>query len=88
MDTQVVVRLEKLVVHRDRAAHGQNKQHATRAYEEKESYKWQRASQAMATRLGPQMSKVISVCDREADIIEYLRYKTDTQQRFIVRSIS
>jgi hypothetical protein len=27
------------------------------------------------------------VCDREADIIEYLRYKTAEQQRFIVRSM-
>ena len=84
---QVVGLIEQHRWARDRAAHGQNKQHATRAYEEKESYKWQRASQAMATRLGPQISKVISVCDREADIIEYLRYKTDTQQRFIVRSM-
>jgi len=33
------------------------------------------------------MSKVISVCDREADIIEYLTYKTTHQQRFVVRSM-
>jgi len=84
---QVVGLIEQHRWTRDRAAHGQNKQHAKRAYEEKESYKWQRASQAMATRLGSQMLKVISVCDREADIIEYLSYKTDTQQRFIVRSM-
>lgn len=84
---QVVGLIEQHRWARDREAHGQKKQRAKRVYEEKESYKWQRASQAMATRLGPQMSKVISVCDREADIIEYLRYKTDTRQRFIVRSM-
>lgn len=84
---QVVGLIEQHRWARDREAHGQRNRHTKRAYEEKESYKWQRASQAMATRLGAQMSKVISVCDREADIIEYLRYKTDAQQRFIVRSM-
>lgn len=57
-----------------------------RLYEEKESYKWERASSIVAERLGTDMEKVISVCDREADIIEYLTYKTAHQQRFIVRS--
>ena len=84
---QVVGLIEQHRWARDRAAHGQKKRRAKRDYEEKESYKWQRASQAMATRLGEQMQKVISVCDREADIIEYLRFKTDAQQRFIVRSM-
>lgn len=32
------------------------------------------------------MEKVISVCDREADIIEYLTYKTAHQQSFVIRS--
>lgn len=84
---QVVGLIEQHRWARDREAYGQKKQRAKRDYEQKESYKWQRASAAMATRLGPQMQKVISVCDREADIIEYLRFKTDTQQRFIVRSM-
>lgn len=84
---QVVGLIEQHRWARDREAYGQKKQRAKRGYEQKESYKWQRASQAMATRLGSQMQKVISVCDREADIIEYLRYKTEAQQRFIVRSM-
>ncbi len=33
------------------------------------------------------MSEVISVCDREADLFEYLTYKHEQQQRFIVRSM-
>lgn len=72
---------------RDIKGYGQNRRHATRNYEDKESYKWERASKAMEQRLGANMRKVISVCDREADIIEYLTYKTNHQQRFIVRSM-
>lgn len=33
------------------------------------------------------MTNVISVCDREADIYEYLRYKQKHNQRFVVRSM-
>ena len=72
---------------RDISLYGQNNRHASRAYEDKESYKWEQASEAMASRLGSDMNKVISVCDREADIIEYLAYKTTKQQRFVVRSM-
>lgn len=72
---------------RDVGAYGQKHQHATRPYQEKESYKWERASRAMAERLQTQMNKVISVCDREADLIEYLQYKVGHDQRFVVRSM-
>lgn len=41
----------------------------------------------MATRLGNAMTNVISVCDREADICDYLIYKIANQQRFVVRSM-
>jgi len=72
---------------RDVNAYGQRNQHASRAYKEKESYKWERASRAMEQRLQAQMDKVISVCDREADLIEYLQYKLSRGQRFVVRSM-
>lgn len=83
----VVCLIEQKRWTRDVTLYGQNKHHASRAYESKESYKWEQASEAMSARLGSEMSKVISVCDREADIIEYLTYKTTHQQRFIVRSM-
>ena len=86
-EQQVVGLIEQQRWARDINTYGQNVDYAKRAYEDKESYKWQRASQAMVMRLGEQMSKVISVCDREADIIEYLSYKTVEQQRFVVRSM-
>ncbi len=38
-----------------------------RAYEEKESFKWEGASRSVASRLGTQMERVISVCDRESE---------------------
>ena len=41
----------------------------------------------MAKRLHTKIADVISVCDREADIYEYLRYKLNHDQRFVVRSI-
>lgn len=50
---QVVGLIEQHRWARDREAYGQKKQRAKRDYEQKESYKWQRASAAMATRLGP-----------------------------------
>lgn len=72
---------------RDIATRGKRARHATTPYTEKEGYKWESASTAMSSRLGDKMSDVISVCDREADIYEYLHYKLSTTQRFIVRSM-
>ena len=57
-----------------------------RPYEEKESYKWEVASEAMSQRLGAKLQDCISVCDREADIIEYLSYKCQHNQRFVARA--
>jgi len=71
---------------RERRKRGQRHQRRARAYEEKESYKWEQASVRMVARLGPKMQDVISVCDREADVYEYLRYKVTEQQRYLVRS--
>jgi hypothetical protein len=57
-----------------------------RPYEEKESFKWEDASNRLALRMGDDLKKVISVCDREADIFAYLAYKVEKDQRFIVRA--
>lgn len=86
-EQEVVGLIEQHRWARDINAYGQSNLHAKREYTEKESFKWQRASEAMANRLGTHMAKVISVCDREADIIEYLSYKIEHQQRFVVRSM-
>lgn len=71
---------------RDDAHYGKSKNKRTRAYREKESYKWEHASRSMLNRLGEKMHDVISICDREADIYDYLFYKLNNKQRFIVRA--
>lgn len=57
-----------------------------RQYSEKESFKWEKNTRELESRLGLKMADVISVCDREADIFEYIQYKLDHNQRFIVRA--
>lgn len=57
---------------RDDADYGKSKDKNRRAYVDKESYKWEQASRLMTERLGDKINKVISVCDREADIYTYL----------------
>jgi transposase-like protein/transposase Tn5 family protein len=52
----------------------------------KESEKWELASACVAERMGDLMTRTISVCDREADIYQYVAWKKAHHQRFIVRS--
>jgi hypothetical protein len=72
---------------RDPAQHGRAKERRKRAYETKESFKWQSASESVRALLGDErMADVISVCDREADIYEYLSTRLRRRERFIVRA--
>ena len=66
---------------------GKRHQRKNREYEEKESYKWEMSSRLMESRLGEKIKDVISVCDREADIYDYLQFKQQESQRFIVRAV-
>lgn len=78
--------IEQQVWCREIAGFGRKHARKQRRYEEKESYKWERASREMAARLGDKMDRTISVCDRESDIYEYLTYKREHEQRFVVRA--
>jgi len=40
----------------------------------------------MTARYGNAMNSIISVCDRESDIFDYIAYKDKHQQRFVVRA--
>ena len=71
---------------RDDKDYGKSKDKRKRDYHKKESYKWEHASRKMAERLKRKVGDVISVCDREADIYDYLYYKLSQNQRFIVRA--
>jgi hypothetical protein len=67
--------------------HGKSRHRKRRVYEDKESFKWQRAGQALRARLGEAVSeRVISVCDREADITEYLIWQQAVAGRYVVRA--
>ena len=81
------VYIDRLRWTRDITTRGKRAKHASTPYTEKEGYKWESASVNMSARLGAKIDDVISVCDREADIYEYLLYKLKTKQRFIVRSM-
>ena len=61
-------------------------QRAAQDYRDKESFKWQRSSEAMAERLGDTIQHTVSVCDRESDVYEYLHYKVNAEQRFVLRT--
>lgn len=71
---------------RDTKERGKKKHRRVRLYTEKESYKWESNTLELESRLGSKISDVISVCDREADIFEYMQYKIEHNQRFIVRA--
>jgi hypothetical protein len=71
---------------RDPASHGKNHTRRQRTYQDRESYKWERASVDTAQCLGPAMQRTISVCDRESDIYDYLWHKRRNNQRLVVRA--
>lgn len=71
---------------RDPAGYGKNHTRRQRAYQDRESYKWEQASVDTAQCLGPAMRRTISVCDRESDIYDYLWHKCRNNQRFVVRA--
>ena len=71
---------------RDNSNYGKTKFRKQIDYQDKESYKWENASRNVARRLKDKINDVISVCDREADIYDYLHYKLSQGQRFIVRA--
>lgn len=73
---------------RDAATYGKKHARKKRAYEDKESFKWEQASRRTAERLGDTMKRTISVCDRESDIYEYLSYKIGQNHRFVLRAQS
>jgi hypothetical protein len=55
-----------------------------RTFENKESFKWAAAFQETKNRL-KDMSKVVTVCDREADIFDFLQMQLRDNCRFVVR---
>jgi hypothetical protein len=71
---------------REESSYGKSRERKKISYESKESVKWENNTLHLETLLEEHLSSVISVCDREADIYEYLHYKCLLEQRFLVRA--
>jgi hypothetical protein len=65
---------------------GKARERKTRRYRDKESFKWEAAMERVSGRLGQAMSRVITVCDREADVYEFLEYNYRKGYRYVVRA--
>ena len=70
---------------RDPVERGRKHDRKQRPYEQKESFKWQAASERIESRMGEMMERVIELNDAEADIYEYLQHKEQGGHRYIVR---
>jgi hypothetical protein len=66
---------------------GKKHQRAKRAYEDKESYKWEAAHNRLTKRLGIEtMNRVVMVGDSEADIYRLLSYFQRLAGRYVIRA--
>lgn len=71
---------------RDPKTHGKSKDRRERPYEEKESFKWQMALEAIEKTLYEIKAHLIIVSDRESDVFEYLMVLLGQDWRFVIRS--
>jgi hypothetical protein len=72
---------------RQSSQRGQRHERKHRPYESKESFKWQQTAERLRLVFAQEaMQRLISVCDREADVYEYLHNKLGHGERFIVRA--
>jgi hypothetical protein len=66
---------------------GQRHRRKQRLYTDRESYKWEKASRRVAKRVIDEVKqRLVSVCDRESDVFEYITYKKETPGHFVVRA--
>lgn len=56
-----------------------------RAYSEKESFKWQASHERMQALL-PDKRDIITICDREGDIFDFISYHHKNESRYVIRS--
>lgn len=83
---QTIGLIEQRAWCRQDTAYGRKHERKRRAYESKESDKWQQASERAQQRLGETMARTVTVCDRESDVYEYLHYMLAQGHRFVVRA--
>ena len=69
---------------RQKNRHGRDKR-KTIPYARKESFKWESCARRVSERLkNPHAS--ITVCDREADVFQFLQYHMESNLRFVIRA--
>jgi hypothetical protein len=73
----------QILARRDTVAKGETRQ-AARARQTRESRLWRRGSEAVGP--APEGATWVDVCDRNADVFEYITYKHKTSGHYIVRS--
>lgn len=73
----------QILARRDTVAKGETRQ-ARRERETRESRLWKRGSEAVGP--APEGAMWVDVCDRGADVFEYIAYKHKTSGHYIVRS--
>ncbi|WP_019615382.1 IS4 family transposase [Psychromonas ossibalaenae] len=64
---------------------GSKPERQSRLFKDKESYRWKESFDAVKQKTG-QVTNIIDVCDREADVYEYLAYHKMNGHRFVVRA--
>lgn len=70
---------------REEKVPGSKRERQSRLFEDKESYRWKECFDSIKQKI-EQTSNIIDVCDREADIYEYLDYHHINGHRFVVRA--
>ena len=73
----------QILARRDTVGKGESRQ-ARRTRETRESRLWKRGSEAVGP--APEGATWVDICDRGADVFEYIAYKHKTSGHFIVRS--
>jgi len=71
--------------YRENKVEGKHNQLQRRDRRLKESFKWQKSQEVLSSRMDS-MENIIDICDREADIFEYLDHQTGVNHRFVVRA--
>jgi len=71
--------------YRNKKVTGTREKQQNRAFEDKETYRWKACFEEIKSRVG-KVSNVIDICDREADIYEYLDHHIAQSHRFLVRA--
>ena len=76
---------DQIYWHREEKVSGTDSQKQKRSYKEKESHRWVTALENVEKRKG-NLNNVINVCDREADVYEYMSIQKELGNRFVIRA--